>query len=179
MSTRTLSSSSLALARRYSSTPPFSDAKAPVIPFSDPKVDGAPAVASSPSRAAPSFLSLADLSTQQITRLVALAQHFKSNVKPPVNGAAKIEKSLADKTVALLFSKRSTRTRIASETSVKLLGGHSMFLGKDDIQLGVNESLHDSAVCVAAFRLRPGSPWPGNASISLTPPRFVASIHSG
>lgn len=35
------------------------------------------------------------------------------------------------------FSKRSTRTRISTEGAVVALGGHPMFLGKDDIQLGV------------------------------------------
>lgn len=95
---------------------------------------------------APSFLSLADLSTPEITRLVALASHFKTQCKPPNNGSLKLEKSLADKTVALLFSKRSTRTRVASETSTKLLGGHPMFLGPQDIQLGVNENLKDTSM---------------------------------
>lgn len=95
---------------------------------------------------APSFLSLADLSTPEITRLVALSHHFKSQCKPPVNAPSKLEKSLADKTIGLLFSKRSTRTRVASETSTKLLGGHPMFLGPSDIQLGVNESLKDTSM---------------------------------
>lgn len=44
-----------------------------------------------------------------------------------------------------MFSKRSTRTRLAAETSTALLGGKALFLGKEDIQLGVNESLRDSA----------------------------------
>jgi ornithine carbamoyltransferase len=49
------------------------------------------------------------------------------------------------KTVALLFSKRSTRTRLAAETAAHSLGGQAIFLGRDDIQLGVNESVRDSA----------------------------------
>ena len=53
--------------------------------------------------------------------------------------------TLFSKTIALLFTKRSTRTRIAAETSALLLGGSSLFLGRDDIQLGVNESVRDSA----------------------------------
>ena len=45
--------------------------------------------------------------------------------------------SLSGRTVAMMFSKRSTRTRVSTEAAVSLLGGHPMFLGKDDIQLGV------------------------------------------
>ena len=37
----------------------------------------------------------------------------------------------------MMFSKRSTRTRVSTESAVALMGGHPMFLGKDDIQLGV------------------------------------------
>ena len=53
--------------------------------------------------------------------------------------------SLSNKSIALLFSKRSTRTRLSAETSAVLLGGKAIFLGKDDIQLGVNESPKDTA----------------------------------
>lgn len=53
--------------------------------------------------------------------------------------------SLFNKTVALLFSKRSTRTRVAAETSSALLGGKALFLGREDIQLGVNETPRDTA----------------------------------
>lgn len=39
----------------------------------------------------------------------------------------------------MTFSKRSTRTRISTEGAVVAMGGHPMFLGKEDIQLGVGE----------------------------------------
>jgi ornithine carbamoyltransferase len=45
--------------------------------------------------------------------------------------------ALAGKTVAMTFSKRSTRTRISTEGAIAAFGGSPMFLGKDDIQLGV------------------------------------------
>lgn len=59
--------------------------------------------------------------------------------------------SLAGKTVAMMFSKRSTRTRVSTEAAVAQLGGQPMFLGKDDIQLGVNESLYDTAVVISSM----------------------------
>ena len=53
--------------------------------------------------------------------------------------------TLFGKTIALLFSKRSTRTRVSAETSAVLLGGSALFLGRDDIQFGLKESTRDSA----------------------------------
>lgn len=51
----------------------------------------------------------------------------------------------------MTFSKRSTRTRISTEAAVALMAGHPMFLGKDDIQLGVNESLRDTAIVMSSM----------------------------
>jgi ornithine carbamoyltransferase len=43
--------------------------------------------------------------------------------------------------IAMIFNKRSTRTRVSTEAAVSAMGGHPMFLGKDDIQLGVFETV--------------------------------------
>lgn len=51
----------------------------------------------------------------------------------------------------MIFNKRSTRTRVSTEGAVAQMGGHPMFLGKDDIQLGVNESLYDTAVVISSM----------------------------
>jgi ornithine carbamoyltransferase len=64
----------------------------------------------------------------------------EDNSRPPVPF-----QSLENKSIALLFSKRSTRTRLSAETSAILLGGRALFLGHDDIQQGVNENVRDSA----------------------------------
>lgn len=50
-----------------------------------------------------------------------------------------------------MFSKLSTRTRISTEGAVVAMGGHPMFLGKNDIQLGVNESLYDTSVVISSM----------------------------
>ncbi|OCF41389.1 ornithine carbamoyltransferase [Kwoniella heveanensis CBS 569] len=97
----------------------------------------------------PHLLTLADLSTGQITTLLQNAMAMK-HVFKTIHPKALIG-SLDRRTIALLFSKRSTRTRVASETSVEALGGHPMFLGKDDIQLGVNETLEDTARVVGSM----------------------------
>ena len=51
----------------------------------------------------------------------------------------------------MIFQKRSTRTRASTETGISLLGGHALFLGPSDIQLGVNESMKDNALVLSRF----------------------------
>jgi ornithine carbamoyltransferase len=102
----------------------------------------------------PHLMTLADLSGPQIRRIVAHAYSLKQLSTPwlaPQSSSAKPPRlrmpsqSLFNKSIALIFSKRSTRTRVAAETASLLLGGRALFLGKEDIQLGVNESPRDTA----------------------------------
>jgi ornithine carbamoyltransferase len=97
----------------------------------------------------PHLLTLADLSAADIENLVWDAYALKHVSK--TYGPRTVTKSLDARSVALMFSKRSTRTRVASETSVTTLGGNAMFLGSQDIQLGVNESLRDTATVVGSM----------------------------
>ncbi|KAG8746482.1 ornithine carbamoyltransferase [Ceratobasidium sp. 414] len=99
----------------------------------------------------PHLMTLADLSVGQLNRVLAHSASLKRISKPllephtaGIRSLPTVEQTLANKTVALLFSKRSTRTRVAAETSAVLLGGRALFLGREDIQLGVNESARDT-----------------------------------
>ena len=60
-------------------------------------------------------------------------------------------KPLDGHSVSMIFQKRSTRTRVSTETGMALLGGHALFLGPSDIQLGVNETMRDTANVLARF----------------------------
>lgn len=105
------------------------------------------------AKTVPRLMTLADLSPSQINGIVSHAHYLKHTSLPwlsPQRGANASKfcmpsQSLSNKSIALLFSKRSTRTRLSAETSAVLLGGKAIFLGKDDIQLGVNESPKDTA----------------------------------
>ncbi|OOF92972.1 hypothetical protein ASPCADRAFT_209627 [Aspergillus carbonarius ITEM 5010] len=97
------------------------------------------------------LLSTADLTPTEFATLVRNASSHKHALKSGSPLPQYLQGSLAGKTVALMFSKRSTRTRISTEGAVVQLGGHPMFLGKDDIQLGVNESLYDTSVVVSSM----------------------------
>jgi ornithine carbamoyltransferase len=99
-------------------------------------------------------MSMADLTGPQILRLVGHAHALKQVSLPWLAPQARNQKnarlrmpsqSLFNKSVALIFAKRSTRTRVSAETAAVLLGGRALFLGREDIQLGVNESPRDTA----------------------------------
>ncbi|CAO3643215.1 unnamed protein product [Cunninghamella blakesleeana] len=96
------------------------------------------------------FITTADYSAEQLFNLVDRAIQLKVEAKYQYP-QSRLERPLAGKTLALLFSKLSTRTRVATETSVAYLGGHAMFLGSKDIQLGVNESLLDTSRVVSSM----------------------------
>lgn len=117
------------------------------------------------SRKPPTLLSLADLSPSQISSILESSSSLKSTCKssslslpsssrviPKHNGnKSALEQSLLNQTIAILFNKRSTRTRVASESSIAALGGNALFLSPSDIQLGVNESLYDTARVVSSM----------------------------
>jgi ornithine carbamoyltransferase len=83
------------------------------------------------------LLSIADLTPAELTTLVRNADAHKQAIKSTGEVPHGMRQSLAGRTVAMTFSKRSTRTRVSTEGAIAALGGSPMFLGKDDIQLGV------------------------------------------
>jgi ornithine carbamoyltransferase len=96
------------------------------------------------------LMSIADLTPAELCTLVRNASSHKTAIKSGQTPAS-LQGALMAKTVALTFSKRSTRTRVSTEAAIALMGGHPMFLGKEDIQLGVNESLHDTSVVISSM----------------------------
>ena len=97
------------------------------------------------------LLSCADLSANELKSLIRMAYSFKQELKTQDDWFRSRGQGLLGKSVAMLFSKRSTRTRVSTESAVAALGGSSMFLGKDDIQLGVNESLKDTSIVISSM----------------------------
>lgn len=96
------------------------------------------------------LVNIHSLSNQEFSALVDKAASLKAQYKSGADAQAAHQKLLG-KLVALLFSKRSTRTRISTEGAAAYFGAQPMFLGKDDIQLGVNESYYDTTKVISSM----------------------------
>eukprot|EP00158_Paraphelidium_tribonemae_P007867 Partr_v1_DN28383_c1_g1_i1_m78386 putative ornithine carbamoyltransferase len=104
------------------------------------------------------FLSLAQFPPAHLLTLLKRAAKFKECMRPPLSTSRlpssnleKLPASLHGKSLAMLFTKRSTRTRLAAETGFAALGGTPIFLGPLDIQFGINESLKDTARVISSM----------------------------
>ncbi|KAF8474899.1 Aspartate/ornithine carbamoyltransferase [Kalaharituber pfeilii] len=97
------------------------------------------------------LLSISDLTQQELASLVKRAADAKAEIKKGKTLSEPLRNALERQTVAMMFSKRSTRTRVSTEGAIVQMGGHPMFLGKDDIQLGVNESLLDTSKVLSSM----------------------------
>lgn len=96
------------------------------------------------------LVSISQLSKEELNSLVNKAAHYKKVFKNGIDTQANHTK-LMGKLVGLLFSKRSTRTRLSCEGSAAYFGAQPIFLGKDDIQLGVNESVLDTTKVISSM----------------------------
>lgn len=88
------------------------------------------------------FLQLSDLGTTQILALLERAGTLK---------AQPLGDSLQGRTLAMLFMKSSTRTRVSFETGMAQLGGHALFLSPDHLHLGRGEPLEDTARVISSM----------------------------
>lgn len=87
-----------------------------------------------------SLLTWLDFEADDIRYFLELSKSVKAESK-----RGELKQRFKGKTIALLFEKRSTRTRCAFETAFGEEGGHPVFLSTQDIQLGAKESLEDTA----------------------------------
>ncbi|WP_150270477.1 ornithine carbamoyltransferase [Paenibacillus tepidiphilus] len=92
------------------------------------------------------LLELNDYSQEEIIYLIDLAIELKRKQK---NG--EVYHPLKGKTIGLIFEKSSTRTRVSFEVGMFQLGGHALFLSKNDIQLGRGETVGDTAQVMSRY----------------------------
>jgi ornithine carbamoyltransferase len=92
------------------------------------------------------FLGLVDYKPEEIRYLIDLAIDLKRKQK---NG--EIYQPLKGKTLGMIFEKSSTRTRVSFEVGMYQLGGHALFLSKNDIQMGRGETIRDTAMVMSRY----------------------------
>ena len=90
------------------------------------------------------FLSIHDLSASQVDAIFALTADVK---REPQRFAT----ALGGKSLAMIFEKSSTRTRVSFEVGMTQLGGHALFLSARDIQLGRGEPISDTARVLSRY----------------------------
>jgi len=89
------------------------------------------------------FLAIPDLESVELLALFDVAARMK-------NGAYR-ERPLQGKSLAMIFAKSSTRTRVSFEVGAFELGGHALFLSSRDIQLGRGEPIRDTARVLSRY----------------------------
>lgn len=89
------------------------------------------------------FLAISDLSRDELFALLDHAKRMKSSQAPA--------RPLAGKTLAMIFTKSSTRTRVSFETGMFQLGGQALFLSSRDIQIGRGEPIADTARVLSRY----------------------------
>jgi ornithine carbamoyltransferase len=98
-----------------------------------------------PHRAAPKrdLLAIPDFTRAELDALLALAERMR--------GGQYRDRPLAGKTLAMIFMKSSTRTRVSFEAGTFQLGGHALFLSPRDVQLGRGEPIADTARVLSRY----------------------------
>ena len=89
------------------------------------------------------FLSIPDFTRDELESLFALAERM--------HAGSYDKKPLAGKTLAMIFMKSSTRTRVSFEVGTYQLGGHALFLSPRDVQLGRGEPIADTARVLSRY----------------------------
>ncbi len=92
------------------------------------------------------FLSLNDLDREEILSILELSKDLKRDLK---NG--KSTQLLKGRTLAMIFQKPSTRTRLSFETGIVQLGGTAIYLSSNDLQLARGESVEDTARTLSLY----------------------------
>jgi ornithine carbamoyltransferase len=89
------------------------------------------------------FLAITDFSRDELVRLIDLARRMKAR--------SYRETPLAGKSLAMIFAKSSTRTRVSFEVGTYQLGGQALFLSSRDIQIGRGEPIADTARVLSRY----------------------------
>jgi len=92
------------------------------------------------------FLHITDLTTDEIHHVLDLSTEVKTRIRTDKN-----YQPFKGQSMAMIFAKPSARTRLSFETGFFLLGGHAIYLGPSDIDIGKREAVKDIARVVSRY----------------------------
>ncbi|MDQ1911312.1 ornithine carbamoyltransferase [Paenibacillus sp. GD4] len=92
------------------------------------------------------FIGLVDYTSEEIQYLIDLAIELKKKQK-----SGEAYQPLKGKTLGMIFEKSSTRTRVSFEVGMYQLGGHALFLSRNDLQIGRGETIGDTAQTMSRY----------------------------
>lgn len=92
------------------------------------------------------LLSLADITKDELYELLDLADTLKAEVKQGI-----FKPYLKNKTLGMIFTKSSTRTRVSFEVGMTQLGGYALYLNGNDMQIGRGEPIKDTARVLSRY----------------------------
>lgn len=92
------------------------------------------------------FLHITDFTTAEVLETLDIAKKVKAKLK-----SGKDYKPFRDRSMAMIFTKPSARTRISFETGFYRLGGHAVYLGPGDIDIGKREAVKDIARVISRY----------------------------
>src|SRR5881409_809056 len=90
------------------------------------------------------FISIHDLSAAEVDAIFSLTADLK---REPL----RFKDALAGKSLAMIFEKSSTRTRVSFEVGMTQLGGHALFLSSRDLQIGRGDTISDTARVLSRY----------------------------
>jgi ornithine carbamoyltransferase len=94
------------------------------------------------------FLGLLDLTTAELRRILEMSAAMK---KSRIKGVAPLSRPLAGKTLAMIFDRPSTRTRVSFDLAMRELGGETIMLTGAEMQLGRGETIADTARVLSRY----------------------------
>jgi ornithine carbamoyltransferase len=92
------------------------------------------------------LVSIADLTLEEIYQIFDLSKSLKEKLH-----TGEPHRVLEGKTLGMIFTKRSTRTRVSFEVGIYQLGGIGLYFGPNDLQLGTSESISDTAKVLSRY----------------------------
>lgn len=97
------------------------------------------------------FIDIENISSKELREIVELAKKIKKEHKEKARAYKKHKNLLENKSLAMIFEKTSTRTRVSFDVAINQLGGNSIVMNKNDMQLSKGEPISDTSKTLSRY----------------------------